>query len=483
MTEPAALAPELAEFERLLARPNSDPTGLAGFFNAGQIWVARVPARLDVMGGIADYSGANVCEAVLGSGNLIALQPRTDRTLRIRTVQTGAPNLPVETRIPLDHFTKGDHPADYRDVRQVCQRNPLASWAAYIGGSIFTMLREEGIRLPYGFSMLLLSGVPMNVGIGSSAATEVGTICCLNAYLNLGLDAARIAKLAQLAENHVVGAPCGAMDQIAVTSGRTGCLTHILCRPGSVEGTVEIPPGTGFVGINSMVRHSVGGQQYGAARVGAFMGRRIVNAIRARSGKAPLDYLTTLTPEEWNGSFRDEVPEEITGAEFLAAHRTHDDPVTTVQPGAVYRVRGPAEHAVLENDRVLRFMEALRAAPADGERALVAAGERMYEAHASYRDNCRLSVPEVDALVEAVRSLGPAAGLYGAKITGGGSGGTVAVFGRLDALAEHVPQVAHHYSRRIGAMPDIFDGTSPGALEFRARRYSFDASGWHATPL
>lgn len=475
-------APELAEFERLLTRPNSDPTGLAGFFNPGQIWVARVPARLDVMGGIADYSGAHVCEAVLGSGNLIALQPRTDRTLRIRTMQIGERNLPVETRIPLDYFVKDDQPSDYRDVRQVCQRNPLATWAAYIGGSIFTMLREEGIRLPYGFSMLLLSGVPMNVGIGSSAATEVGTICCLNAYLNLGLDAARIAKLAQLAENHVVGAPCGSMDQIAVASGRKGCLTHILCRPGSVEGAVEIPPGTGFVGINSMVRHSVGGHQYGGVRVGAFMGKRMVNAIRAESGKAPVDYLTTVTPDEWTEIYRERIPEEISGAGFLAAYRTHDDPVTTVQPGAVYRVRGPAGHAIWENDRVLRFMESLKAAASGGgEDALVAAGERMYEAHASYRDHCHLSVPEVDFLVESVRKIGPAAGLYGAKITGGGSGGTVAVFGKLSALDEHVPRIALEYSRRIGEMPDIFTGTSPGAVEFRARRYSFDAAGWHST--
>src|SRR5471032_3082899 len=99
---------EITEFEKLLRKPNSDPTGFAGFFNSGEVWVARVPARLDVMGGIADYSGANVCEAVLGRGMLMALQPRTDRTLRIRTIQTGKRSLPVETRIPLDYFTSGD---------------------------------------------------------------------------------------------------------------------------------------------------------------------------------------------------------------------------------------------------------------------------------------------------------------------------------------------------------------------------------------
>ena len=123
-------------------------------------------------------------------------------------------------------------------------------------------------------------------------------------------------------------------------------------------------------------------------------------------------------------------------------------------------------------------MDALRAAKDGDEQALITAGEQMYGAHASYRDNCNLSVPEVNFLVEAVQKRGPKAGLYGAKITGGGTGGTVAVFGKLDALAEHIPHIATEYSRRVGVMPDIFEGTSPGAMEFGARRYAFGASGW-----
>src|ERR1035437_6131553 len=143
---------EIAEFERLLSLPTSDPTGLAGFFYAGKVWATRVPARLDVMGGIADYSGAHVCETVLGSGNVIALQPRNDRTLRIRTVQLGSRSLPVETRIPLDYLVHNGHAAEFSEVRAICRHNPLANWSSYIVGSIFTLLREEGVRLPYGFS-------------------------------------------------------------------------------------------------------------------------------------------------------------------------------------------------------------------------------------------------------------------------------------------------------------------------------------------
>jgi L-arabinokinase len=478
---PEQLPIEVLEFEQLLQKPNSDPTGFASFFNSGEIWVARVPARLDVIGGIADYSGANVCEAVLGRGMLMALQARTDSTLRIRTMQAGVggrKSLPIETRIPLSYLSTGSGLADYKEVRDICHANPLVGWAAYIGGSIFTLLKEESIPLPYGFSMLLLSAVPMNVGIGSSAAVEIGTLACLNAYLGLKLDPGRIARLGQMAENHVVGAPCGIMDQIAITSGRRGKLTHILCRPGKVMGEVEIPPGTGFVGINSMVRHSVAGNPYSDVRIGAFAGKRMINAIRAKTGRSPLTYLTELSSEEFKKEYLAQLPESMLGSEFLSQYKTHDDPVTTIQPDARYRVAGPTAHPIEENERVLKFMDALRAASGGDAAGLATAGEMMYGAHESYKKNCRLSVDEVDFLVDAVRKRGAAAGLYGAKITGGGTGGTVAVFGKLDALAQHIPQIATEYSRRIGVMPDIFEGTSSGAVEFGARRYSFGARGW-----
>jgi len=476
--ETQTLPYELQEFERLLAKSNSDLAGLASFFNSGEIWVTRVPARLDVIGGIADYSGANVCEAVLGRGMLMALQPRTDRTLRIRTVQLGQRSLPVETRLHLDFFQSKDGLAEYSEVRAFCQANPLTSWAAYIAGSIFTLLREEAVKLPYGFSLLLLSGVPMNVGIGSSAAVEIGTLQCLNAYLGLNLSGARISQLGQMAENHVVGAPCGIMDQTAISCGKEGCLTHILCRPGQVMGEVIIPPGTGFVGINSMVRHSVAANPYADTRIGAFMGKKMINEIRARTGQAALTHLTELSPQDFRASYEKEIPEAIVGSEFLGRFKTHEDRVTTIQPDATYRVVGPTRHPIDENDRVLKFMDALRAAKNGDEKGLITAGECMYGAHASYKDNCHLSVDEVDFLVEAVQKRGVASGLYGAKITGGGTGGTVAVFGKLAALKEHIPQIATEYSRRIGVMPDIFEGTSPGALEFGARRYVFGAHGW-----
>jgi galactokinase len=479
MSNDRKLPSEIIQFESFLKKPNSDPTGLAGFFNSGEIVVTRVPARLDVMGGIADYSGSNVCEGVLGRGMVIALQPRTDRTLRIRTMQAHRRSLPIETRIPLDYFEMGEGFVSYENVQTLCKSNPISSWAAYVGGSIFTLLKEESVHLPFGFSLLLLSGVPMNVGIGSSASTEIATLYCLQDYLQLEISESRLAQLGQLAENLVVGAPCGIMDQITVTSGRQGKLTHILCRPGSIMGEIDVPEGTAFIGINSMVKHSVAGAEYGDVRIGAFMGKRIINRIRAKNVENPIQYLTELTVDSFEKNYRDTLPENMIGSEFLAQYESHGDPITEIQPDASYRVLGPTSHPVHENQRVLAFMDHLKAAASGrNEDALIAAGECMFGSHISYRDNCLLSVPEVDFLVDAVRTRGSQHGLYGAKITGGGSGGTVAVFGRKDSLAREIPAIAREYKRLTGLDPDIFDGTSPGAVEFGSFRYTFGPTGW-----
>lgn len=241
---------------------------------------------------------------------------------------------------------------------------------------------------------------------------------------------------------------------------------------------VEIPDETAFVGINSMVKHSVGGAAYGDVRIGAFMGRRIINSLRTRQQEKPLQHLAELTVEEFEDTYRPYLPETMVGSDFLNQYQNHEDPITKIQPDATYRVAGPTAHPIYENMRVLAFMEHLKAGAGKNREALVAAGECMFASHYSYRDNCLLSVPEVDFIVEAVRTRGAEKGLYGAKITGGGSGGTIAVFGDKEALSREIPAVAREYKRLTGLDADIFEGTSPGAIEFGSFRYVFGSMGW-----
>jgi len=208
------------------------------------------------------------------------------------------------------------------------------------------------------------------------------------------------------------------------------------------------------------------------------MGKRIINYVRSENGEAPIPHLTELTVDSFEKNYRCVLPEAMIGSEFLAHYQSHEDPMTKIQPDANYRILGPTEHPVYENHRVLQFIEHLKATSGKNEEAWIAAGECMFASHDSYRDNCLLSVPEVDFIVDAVRARGPQKGLYGAKITGGGSGGTVAVFGAKEALAREVPAIAREYKRLTGLEADIFEGTSPGAIEFGSFRYAFGPMGW-----
>jgi len=132
-----------------------------------------------------------------------------------------------------------------------------------------------------------------------------------------------------------------------------------------------------------------------------------------------------------------------------------------------------AEHPVLEHDRVRRF-RALLADGAAGEDARIQLGQLMYESHASY-SACGLGSDGTDRLVELCRAAGPAAGVYGAKITGGGSGGTVAVLAER-RMRGNVDLIADRYGRESGRGSAVYAGSSDGARAFGVRTETYAAS-------
>jgi galactokinase len=189
------------------------------------------------------------------------------------------------------------------------------------------------------------------------------------------------------------------------------------------------------------------------------MGLRL---IRGMEGGARIEYLCDLDPPSLRRCYYAELPTRMKGEAFLSLHGETGDPVTQIDPAESYPVRGAVEHAVYENDRVQRFMQRLDDASHDPH-ALEAAGRLMYGSHWSYGKRIGLGSPETDLLVRLARDVGAAGGIYGAKITGGGSGGTVALLTSLDARPA-VESIAGEYARRTGRAPEILEGTSDGAV-------------------
>jgi galactokinase len=470
LSAPSHSLPDVESFLHELSRLAEHPESAARtLFDRGRdVVVTRAPGRLDLMGGIADYSGSLVLQWPLKEATLVALQIDSEPRVRVVSLGGEANGRDVSFEAPLDVLLPGGRPLDYADARTLLARDPRRRWAAYVAGGLLVLAREHGLRPEYGLRLLIRSDVPEGSGVSSSAALEVAALHAMAVAFGVPLEPRDLALLCQKVENLVVGAACGVMDQMTAACGRAGELLVLLCQPAELQGTLAVPEELEIWGIDSHVRHAVSGSDYLRVRVGAFMGARI---LEERTGRRSC--LADLTPSELASVVAD-LPEEITGEGFLRRYGGTADPVTRVDPSQTYAVRQPTSHPVLEHFRVRAFAELL--APPVTERRMELLGELMYLSHASY-SACGLGAPGTDRLVGLVRSAGPRRGFFGAKITGGGSGGTVAVLGRRGA---DIRQVAQAYADETGLPPRVFSGSSPGAAAFghlRVRLGNVDGPG------
>jgi L-arabinokinase len=208
------------------------------------------------------------------------------------------------------------------------------------------------------------------------------------------------------------------------------------------------------------------------------MGHAIILAKMREMGRAagrdmtgdPMGgYLANLNQDDYKSFFRPYLPQSMRGSDFTAKFGSTIDKATSVDPNVDYHVQQATDHHVLEARRVRQFCEFLEQAGAlaagDEHRypLMDKAGHLMYASHLSYTNDALLGADECDLLVDLVRQR-ERQGLYGAKITGGGSGGTVAVLCELgDRADKAIAEIMQQYQRQTGNQPEALLGSSPGA--------------------
>ena len=452
------------DFDAFGAALQTDPSAAGLFLSDGSpIFAARAPGRLDVMGGIADYSGSLVAEMPIGQAAVVGAQ-RDDTSggaVTLVTANARESGLTAKVELPAEVFT---NPVSL--LRWLREGPRERHWAGYAAGAL-SILRAEGL-VPRGVGARLFvrSAVPLGAGVSSSAAIEVASMRALCAALNVPMtDGLLLSRYCQRVEHEIMDAPCGIMDQVTSVLGEAGELLLLLCQPYQLQGTVALPSGYSVFGIDSGVKHSVAGNAYTKVRVAAFMGYKIL-ADKAGSGFG--GYLCNVTPDTYKALLPERLPETMNGAAFLGAHGGIFDTVTSLDPAETYAVRAAAEHAINEMDRVTCFVQCLR----DGsEGAMQEAAIYMLASHDSY-SKCGLGSKETDLLVSDATAHDA---VFGAKITGGGSGGTVCILCRADAEERTAKSIADQYQTRTGIEPRIIRGTSPGALATDVREVKASA--------
>ena len=491
-------SPDVAAFLDALkaTTTSSPPTEIAAASNifdpSRPVAVARAPGRLDVMGGIADYSAHSCCKC----------QSRRRRSLRRSSVRPVAlpssrpyrsaaiplavhPNsrrrstasLPARAVRPRRSRPSARNSA--RRVRQSGRRTlPVCS-----ASSPTSPRAKPPSRACGGVSVLVSSAVPEGKGVSSSAAVEVATMMASLGALGVTIEPAeRIAMLCQRVENFVVGAPCGIMDQMASALGAEGrllpcCASRIPSRARSSQYQATCASGASIracairlaaatmalSAVRPLWRRRCSRRSSLSAPRLQPTTRHNYRRLHCRRRPPPLKHLVELLSSLFE-EIKSSLPTSISGADFLKEYGSHADNATTIEPETMYELRGCAAHPIYEHFRVGAFRTLLAAAPSTSQ--LIQLGELMYQSHASY-SAVGLGSEATDTIVKLVRSLGPSSGLHGAKITGGGSGGTVCVLGAATAEAEaSLQKVLDAYALYSGHKPHVFIGSSLGAVAF-----------------
>ncbi|MBY0526996.1 MAG: galactokinase [Gemmataceae bacterium] len=284
------------------------------------------------------------------------------------------------------------------------EERPRCSWLDYVQG-VTSVLRANAHHL-CGFDVRVESNVPLGSGLSSSAALDVALLRALREAFRLSLNDLELALLGQQVENRFVGAQVGVMDPMAASLGEPGMALFIDTRTLGYE-HVPLPPGADLVVINSGIAHQHSAGDY--------------NTRRAECERACA----------------------LLGVRQLRDLTVADLPRLATLPTPLDR---RARHVVTENSRVGEAVEAIRTGD------LNRLGALFYASHESQRDDYAVSIPEIDLLVELSRQTGRA---YGARLTGGGFGGSIVALTHAGTAREVAERIATSYEQQTGQQPTI----------------------------
>jgi galactokinase len=285
------------------------------------------------------------------------------------------------------------------------------TWSNYVKG-VLAGLRERA-PVPYGFDGLFLGDIPLGAGLSSSAALEVSSGLALARLYDIAVDRLELARIGQAAEHRFAGVKCGLLDQISSLFGAEEMLVETDFRTFAVK-NVPLGENACFLMCNTHARHALVDGEYNRRRAACEAARDYFAGVLPH----PVRALRDVSMEEW---------------------RMH-------RGGLADGVARRAAHPIGENERVLAAADALAAGD------LVRFGQLMFESHESSRVNFENSCPELDCLVAAARRI---PGVLGARLSGGGFGGSVVVLVHPRDAETAGAALANAYAAAFGKPCDV----------------------------
>ena len=364
------------------------------FKGEGEIRSYFAPGRVNLIGEHTDYNGGHVFPCALTLGTYGIVRNREDRKLRFYSANFEKLGV-IETS--LDELVP----------------DPKANWTNYPKGVMWAF-EKRGYKLTHGLDILIYGNIPNGSGLSSSASLEVLTGVILKDTFGFDVSMVDIALIGQDSENNFNGCNCGIMDQFASAMGKKDHAIFLDTNTLHYEYAPVILKDAKIVITNSKVKHSLVDSAYNDRRT------ECETALKELQTVIDIKSLGELTEEEYEA---------------------HKDAIKD----AVRQKR--AKHAVYENQRAVRAVEALK------NQDVELFGRLMNASHESLRYDYEVSCEEIDILVDLAQAM---PGVIGSRITGGGFGGCTVSIVKNDAVDQFISEIGKTYQEKVGHEAEFY---------------------------
>ena len=364
------------------------------FGNEGDIKEYFAPGRVNLIGEHTDYNGGHVFPCALTMGTYAVARKRNDNKIRLYSMNFE--NLGIlESTIDDLKYNKNE------------------DWINYPKSMVWA-LKEDGFNIDRGFNIVYLGTIPNGAGLSSSASIEVLTGFVLKDLFDLDVDMTKIALLGQKAENKYIGVNCGIMDQFIIANGKKDCAIFLDTANLEYEYAPVKLENAKIVIMNTNKKRGLGDSKYNERRA------ECEEALKELQQKLDIKSLGELTEQEFEEN------------KYLIKSEIRQK---------------RAKHAVYENQRTVKAVEALK------ENKIDLFGKLMIASHNSLRDDYEVTGKELDTLVEESLKQD---GVIGARMTGAGFGGCAVSIVKSDKVDDFIKNVGKGYKDKIGYNADFY---------------------------
>lgn len=352
--------------------------------------VAYAPGRIEVLGNHTDYNEGYVFSAAIDKGTFFAASPSADDKCSLTAADLmETAEFTLSTVAPAKEMT----------------------WQNYVTGTFNWLFDGAPAGVKHGWKGMFLGNIPLGAGLSSSAALEMCTALALSKIYGIEKDKTTLAKIGQKAEHTFAGCPCGLLDQASSMYGKAGALVKSDFRTNSFE-TVDMGPSVAFMMVKSNAKHALVDGAYASRRQACEDAAKYFASVLRK----PVTHLRDVTSAEW----------------------------ILYRGGLSETTAKRAVHPIGEDERVLQGAALLEKGDLKGFGAL------MYDSHESSRNWFENSCEELDAIVDAAKAIPE---VYGARLSGGGFGGSCCLLVDPAAADKIAAQITKEYKAKFGDEP------------------------------